>query len=68
MVADLEHFQYDTFIARWRDRSLDADAYATFALEPDGSISQLKMKAVSEATDFSFDFQDLLFQRIAVPK
>ncbi len=60
LTGDLEHFQYDTFIARWRDRELRADAYVTFALKPDGSIEQVKMAAVSPATDFSFDFQDLL--------
>ena len=54
------HFQYDTFIARWRDRELRADAYVSFALKPDGSIDQVKMVPVSPATDFSFDFQDLL--------
>jgi CubicO group peptidase (beta-lactamase class C family) len=60
LTGDLDHFQYDTFIARWRDRELRADAYVTFALKPDGSIDQVKMAAVSPATDFSFDFQDLL--------
>src|SRR5574341_1263308 len=62
LTGDLEHFQYDTFIARWRDRELRADAYVTFALKPDGSIDQVKMAAVSPATDFSFDFQDLLLK------
>ena len=60
LTGDLEHFQYDTFIARWRDRELRADAYVSFALKPDGSIDQVRMAAVSPATDFSFDFQDLL--------
>ena len=64
LVGDLEHWQYDTFVARWRDRSLNADAFVTFALKPDGSIEQMKMAAVSPLTDFSFDFQDLLFARI----
>jgi CubicO group peptidase (beta-lactamase class C family) len=62
LVGDLEHWQYDTFVARWRDRELRADAYVTFALNPDGSIDQAKMRAVSPATDFSFDFQDLLLR------
>jgi CubicO group peptidase (beta-lactamase class C family) len=61
LVGDLEPWQYDTFVARWRDRSLNADAYVTFALKPDGSIDQMKMAPVSPLTDFSFDFQDLLF-------
>jgi CubicO group peptidase (beta-lactamase class C family) len=60
LVGDLEHWQHDTFVARWRDRELRADAYVTFALNPDGSIDQVKMRAVSPDTDFSYDFQDLL--------
>ncbi len=62
LVGDLEHWQHDTFIVRWRDRELRADAYLTFALDPDGTIEQAKMRAVSPATDFSFDFQDLLLK------
>jgi len=59
LIGDLEHWQYDTFIVRWRDRELRADAYVTFALNPDGSIERVKMEAVSPETDFSYDFQDL---------
>src|SRR5690606_34732561 len=33
----LEHWQHDTFIARWADRELRADAYITFALGPGGT-------------------------------
>jgi CubicO group peptidase (beta-lactamase class C family) len=62
LVGDLEHWQYDTFVVRWRDRELRADAYVTFALNPDGSIDQAKMRAVSPATDFSYDFHDLLLK------
>lgn len=68
LVGDLEHWQHDTFIARWRDRELRADAYVTFALNPDGSIDQAKMQAVSSETDFSFDFQDLLLRRVGPPE
>ncbi len=62
LVGDLVHWQHDTFVARWRDRELRADAFVTFALNPDGSIDQARMRAVSPATDFSFDFQDLLLK------
>jgi len=65
LVGTLEHWQYDTFIARWDKRSLDADAYVTFSLKPDGSIDEVRMKAVSPLTDFSFDFQDLLLRPVA---
>ena len=60
LVGDLVHYQYDTFLARWWDRELRADAYVTFALNPDGSIDQVKLRPASPAVDFSFDFQDLL--------
>ena len=65
LVGEMEHWQHDTFIVRWRDRELRADAFVTFALNPDGTIDQAKMQAVSPATDFSFDFQDLLLKRSA---
>jgi CubicO group peptidase (beta-lactamase class C family) len=64
LIGTLEHWQHDTFIARWKDRELRADAYVTFALKPDGSIDQAKMQAVSPDTDFSFDFHDLLLKRL----
>jgi len=60
----LEHYQYNTFIARWSDPEMRADAFVTFSLNPDGSIETVKMKAVSPATDFSFDFHDLLLKPI----
>jgi len=59
LLGDLEHWQYDTFVARWRDRELRADAFVTFSLTPEGTIDQVKLKAVSRATDFSYDFHDL---------
>jgi CubicO group peptidase (beta-lactamase class C family) len=64
LVGDLEHWQYDTFVARWRDRELRADAFITFSLKPDGTIDQAKMQAVSPVTDFSYDFEDLLLRPI----
>ena len=59
MAGDLEHFQYDTFIARWDDRTAEP-AYVSFALDATGAISTIKMKAVSPLADFSWDFQELL--------
>ncbi|MBM4167834.1 MAG: serine hydrolase [Ignavibacteria bacterium] len=65
LVGTMEHYQHDTFIVRWHDRELRADAYITFALHPEGTIDQAKMKAVSPATDFSFDFHDLLLKPVS---
>jgi CubicO group peptidase (beta-lactamase class C family) len=61
LTGELEHYQHDTFIVRWKERNFNADAYVTFSLNPDGSIERMKMKAVSTETDFSYDFHDLAF-------
>ena len=65
LTGTLEHFQHDTFIVRWNERHLNADAYVTFSLNPDGSIERMKMAPISSETDFSFDFTDLLFKPAA---
>jgi len=52
----------DRFVARWRDRSLNADAYVDFTAE-NGRVTGMTMEAVSETTDFSFDFHDLDFTK-----
>ena len=65
-IGDLEHWQYDTFVAHWRTPGLP-DAYVTLALTPQGTIESVKMAAVSPLADFSFDYQDLLFRPAARP-
>ena len=60
-VADLQHWQYDTFKAHWRDATIE-DAFVTFDLKADGSIDHFTMAAVSPLADFSFDYQDLFFK------
>jgi len=61
LTGELEHYQHDTFIVRWKERNFNADAYVTFSLNPDGSIERMKMQPISTETDFSYDFQDLNF-------
>ncbi|HYE58106.1 MAG TPA: serine hydrolase [Rhodothermales bacterium] len=59
LVGALVPHRFDTFVARWDDRTLRADAYVSFTLSPEGTIEAVRMKAVSPATDFSYDFHDL---------
>lgn len=54
----------DTFLARWPDRSLDADALVTFVKDADGKIASMKLRALSDSTDFSYDYQHLAPVRI----
>ena len=58
------HLKSNTYVVKWVERSFDADAYLMFTLDKDGKGQSFKMKAISPMTDFSFDFQDLDFNRI----
>ncbi|MEO7066228.1 MAG: DUF3471 domain-containing protein, partial [Rhodanobacter sp.] len=59
LVGSMTPWQHDTFVVRWDDRSLNADAFVTYSLNADGVIRDVRMEPVSPLTDFSFDFQDL---------
>lgn len=67
MVGDLEPWRYETFIARWRDKSIEP-AFVTFVLGPDGGVERVAMKAVSPQADFSYDYQDLDFRPVPAPR
>jgi hypothetical protein len=60
MKGPLEHVAYDTFRTRFPDPAIE-DAYLTFALAPDGTVTEIKLKPVSALADFSYDYQDLDF-------
>jgi CubicO group peptidase (beta-lactamase class C family) len=64
LEGEMEHWQYDTFIARWKDPEVRADAFVTFSLNADGTVERIRMKAASPETDFSFDFQDLILKPV----
>lgn len=68
LVGTLEHWQHDTFIVRWADRGLNADAFVSFSLSPDGEIQRATMEAISPLTDFSFDFHHLDLKRVEAAK
>jgi CubicO group peptidase (beta-lactamase class C family) len=63
MVADLEPWQYDTFKAVFRDNTIP-DAFVTFWINAAGKIEQVRMSAVNDLADFSFDYQDLSFKPV----
>lgn len=61
MSGTLEHYQYDTFLTKLDDKSIEP-AYVTFNLNADGKVERITMKAASPLADFSYDYQDLLFK------
>lgn len=63
LKGEMLFYTGNTFIVRWDDRTLDADAYAVFCLDRDGMPEALTMEAISPLTDFSYDFHDLYLRR-----
>lgn len=63
LTGEMMFYKGNTFIVKWNDRSLDADAFAIFSLDKEGNPAAMTMEAVSPLTDFSFDFQDLAFRK-----
>jgi hypothetical protein len=63
LSGEMIFYRGNTFIVKWDDRTLDADAFAVFSLDREGKPSGITMEAISPLTDFSFDFQDLDFHR-----
>jgi CubicO group peptidase (beta-lactamase class C family) len=63
LTGEMLPYKGNSFIVKWVDRSMDADAYVIFDLDERGIATVIKMKPVSPLTDFSYDFQDLDFHR-----
>lgn len=61
--GDMTFYKGNTFIVKWYDRSLDADAFVNFTLDNNAIANGFKMETISPLTDFSFDFQDLDFKK-----
>lgn len=64
MGGALQHWQYDSFVTRFDDKTLEP-AYVTFGLNSDGLVERITMKAVSPLADFSYDYQDLCFTPVS---
>jgi hypothetical protein len=62
--GEMSYYKGNTFVVKWINRSMNADAFAIFDLDKEGKASGFQMKAISPLTDFSYDFQDLNFRRI----
>ncbi len=63
LTGELFFYKGNTFVVKWRDRSMDADAFVNFTLDETGKATGITMKPISPLTDFSYDFQDLDFKR-----
>lgn len=64
LTGPMFHYKGNAFAIKWENRDLDADAFAIFSLDEEGRAQQITMKGISPDIDFSYDFPDLLFQRV----
>ena len=63
LKGELLQYSSNIFIAKWDDRSYDADAFFTFTFDEKGKAQSIAVKPISDVTDFSFDFEDLDLKR-----
>ena len=59
LFGELLPLNATTFVAKWNNRSYDADVYVQFTFNEKGEAVSATMKYIAPITDFSFDFQDL---------
>jgi len=63
LTGEMFPYKGNTFVVKWADLSMPADAFVNFSLDEEGKASGITMRPISPLTDFSFDFQDLNFRR-----
>ncbi|HQX56330.1 MAG TPA: serine hydrolase [Pyrinomonadaceae bacterium] len=63
LTGDLIPYKANTYVVKWDDLSMDADAFVSFSLDENGAAAGFTMRAISPLTDFSYDFHDLDFRR-----
>lgn len=61
-------YKGNTFIVRWENPQIQADALVLFTLDGRGRAMGMTMKRASAATSSAYDFQDLSFQRLDGPR
>ena len=64
LTGELLPYKGNSFVVKWLDRSMAADAFVNFGIDKSGKAVTIKMQAVSPLTDFSYDFNDLDFSRV----
>lgn len=65
LTGQMHYYNANAFVAQWTASGLiDADAFVIFHLDEEGKAQSIKMKGISPAIDFSFDFHDLDLKRV----
>ena len=59
LAGELLPYNATTFVAKWDNRSFDADVFVKFTFDENGIAQSATMSYIAPITDFSFDFHDL---------
>ncbi|MGO1584703.1 serine hydrolase [Mesonia sp.] len=65
LTGELLPYSETTYVAKWKNRSFDADVFVLFTLDENGKAQSATMKYIAPITDFSFDFGDLHLKRVS---
>ena len=63
LKGEIFYYKANTFVVKFNNRAMDGDAFLEFDVDKNGKATGFKMEAISPSTDFSFDYQDLDFNR-----
>ncbi|TDE42269.1 serine hydrolase [Flavobacterium rhamnosiphilum] len=64
LTGELFFYKEKNLVVKWNNAYFHADAHLFFEYDAAGKAIAIKMKPISELTDFSYDFQDLDFKRV----
>ncbi|GEK09467.1 serine hydrolase [Pseudoalteromonas peptidolytica] len=68
LKGKLEHLSGNTFVVRWDEPLLEADAYINFTINKSQRVESAEMEFVNpQITDFSFDFHNLELKAKVAP-
>ena len=66
LKGEVFFYKKGNYVVKWDNAYFHADAHLLFETNDAEIVSGLKMNAISELTDFSYDFQDLDFKKLAL--
>ena len=64
LTGEVFFYKENNYVVKWNNAYFHADAHLFFECDATGKAVRLAMKAISELTDFSYDFQDLNFTKV----
>ncbi|KRD06438.1 serine hydrolase [Flavobacterium sp. Root901] len=63
LAGEVFFYKEGNYVVKWDNAFFHADAHLLFKYDESGKVINLKMLPISELTDFSYDFQDLDFNK-----